>query len=220
MKVQWIRKRGAGTLLLLFDGWGMDSRHLSGWSEKLPGIDFLAVSDYTFPDLSGISDASGYGSCAVLAWSLGVWSFAASGLSEKLPPGPRMALNGTLTPIDEKRGILPAVFYGTGENWLDERARKKFLLRMTGSDAPVSDRNPEDQKTELEALAERISGQPAPANPYGIAFCGKRDRIFPFPSQKRFWESHPETELRERDWLHDSSGAPDFFEEVRRNAFF
>ena len=218
MKVQWIRKRGAGALLVLFDGWGMDFQRLPEWSEKLSGIDFLAVSDYTSSAFPEISDAAGYRSCTVLAWSLGVWSFAASRLSDRLPPGPRIALNGTLTPISEQTGIPEAVFRGTGENWLEERARKKFLLRMTGSDKAVSGRSPEDQKTELEALAERIGGLPVPSNPYGIAFCGRRDRIFPFPAQKRFWETRPETELRERDWLHDPSGAPDFFEEVRRNA--
>lgn len=220
MKVQWIRKRGERALLVLFDGWGMDFPRLSQWPERFPGSDFLAVSDYTVPDCPGISEAVSYETCAVLAWSLGVWSFAASGLSDRLPPGPRIALNGTLTPIDEQRGIPPAVFHGTAENWLNERARRKFLLRMTGSDKPVSGRSPEDQKAELEALAVRIGGQEVPANPYGIVFCGKRDRIFPFAAQKRFWESHPETELRERDWLHDPSGSPDFFEEVCRNADF
>jgi len=218
MKFQWIRKRGERALLMFFDGWGMDFRRLSGWPEKVPGLDFLAVSDYTLPGFPEIPGVENYGACTVLAWSLGVWSFAASGLSDKLPPGPRMALNGTLTPVDEQRGIPPAVFHGTAENWPDERARRKFLLRMTGSDVPVSGRSPEDQKTELESLAIRIEGGAVPANPYGIAFCGRRDRIFPFAAQKRFWAQHAETEMRERDWLHDPSGSPDFFEEVRRNA--
>ena len=215
MKYDLLHAEHAPRLLLFFNGWGMDSERLAEWD--LRGCDVLAVSDYTcFDPLPEMCRA--YAACAVVAWSLGVWSAAASGVCASLPPGPRIAVNGTLEPVGAACGIPPEVFEGTLRNWLLPGVREKFFRRISGNGAVFSRRTAESQKEELAALKDGIARRGAPPNPFRTVFVGRRDRIFPPAAQRAFWETFPEVGIIERDWLHDPFGDPVSREEVRHHA--
>ena len=215
MKYDLFTGDGATRLIVFFNGWGMDSERLGTWD--LCGCDVLAVSDYSrFDPLPEMCRA--YATCAVVAWSLGVWSAAASGLCAFLPPGPRIAVNGTLEPVSSSGGIPPEVFDGTLENWLLPGVREKFFRRISGRSAVYSRRTPESQKAELAALKERIAGGDAPPNPFRTVFIGRHDRIFSPAAQRTFWNGFPEVGIIERDWLHDPFGDPAARKEVRHHA--
>ena len=202
VKCEFLRRSGAKQLLVFFNGWGMDATRTGVW--ELPDdTDLLVLSDYTEAPAPPPAEAAEYPRAILLAWSLGVWSAAAAGWSEALPPGPRIAVNGTLTPIDAAEGIAPAVFDGTLANWGRPETREKFSLRISGTTAPVSERSADSQARELAALAARIRALPTPPNPFTEVFCGRRDRIFPFSVQQAAWNRRPETEFHATEWLHD-----------------
>jgi len=206
-------RRGAGeNLLIFFNGWGMDRSLAAAW--ELPGTDLLVLSEYTGSDR--LPEAAGrYSRCGVLAWSLGVWRAAALLASgPELPPGPRVAVNGTLEPLSAETGIAPLIFEKTLRNWLLPETREKFLLRMTGARFPISRRTPESQQEELAFLGRAVRETGRVKNPFRQVFCGRRDRIFPFEAQKRFWGRSPEVTVREGDFRHDPFSEAEFLREI------
>ena len=201
MKAELFRHGAGENLLIFFNGWGMDFSRAASW--ELPGTDLLVLSEYTESDR--IPEAPGrYSRCGVLAWSFGVWRAAALlSVQDKLPPGPRVAVNGTLEPLSAETGIDPVIFEKTLRNWLLPETREKFLLRMTGARFPISRRTPESQQEELAFLGRAVRETGRVKNPFRQVFCGRRDRIFPFEAQKRFWGRCPEVTVREGDFRHD-----------------
>lgn len=194
-------------LLILFTGWGMDDRQTAHLADD--AHDVWTVSNYTTPvQLPPIPPH--YRSCTLVAWSIGVW--AAAEAADALPANltAAIAVNGTLNPIDDHDGIPPAIFNGTAQNWLNPRARQRFLLRMTGS-APAADafpqpqRTPLDQQRELQAIAQRATTTPLHQNPFSHAIVASHDRIFPPDAQQHAWSKHPETHLLT---LSDAPHAP------------
>lgn len=75
------------------------------------------------------SPLTGYTVIDVVAWSMGVWAASQVLSKVSLPIRRRIAINGTPFPIDEKRGIPPAIFMGTLEG-LNEASLRKFQRRM------------------------------------------------------------------------------------------
>ena len=212
MKTELFRHGAGDRLLIFFNGWGMDSSRAAVWD--LPGTDLLVLSEYTESDRLPEVPAR-YSRCAVLAWSFGVWRAAALlSVQDKLPPGPRVAVNGTLEPLSAETGIDPVIFEKTLRNWLLPETREKFLLRMTGARFPISRRAPEFQQEELAALERAVREEGPVKNPFRQVFCGRRDRIFPFEAQKRFWEKMPDITVREGDFRHDPFGGADTLREI------
>ncbi len=204
MKTTFLHKTGADRLLVFFNGWSRDAQ--SAPRLDAGGFDVLEVSDYTTLDGDVWEKVRPYSRIHLAAWSLGVW--AAARVFHDLPVRleSALAINGTLRPIDAAFGIAPDIFAGTITHWDDEAARARFLRRMAGSAAelealPVPDRTPENQKNELAALQEAVAALPQPPNLYTRAVIGSRDRIFPAPAQKAFWEAE-RIPFAERDLPH------------------
>lgn len=210
---------GRRGVILFFTGWGMDPAATA----------HLAAGDYevrTFWDYTELPDAlpglPRDRPLHLVAFSLGVWAAA------QLPwePGSlqsTLALNGTLNPRDEAEGIPPAIFDGTAKNWLQPRARERFLLRMTGSlpaaqAFPYGGRTPEDQKEELESIARACQGAAAAAPaqrkcPFSRALIGTRDRIFPPQAQRLAWKK-AHVPATEQDLPHHCLASRNSWEEV------
>jgi biotin synthesis protein BioG len=186
MKKLWINRQNSAELLLFFNGWGMDEkpfRHL----KADPGLDVLMFYDYT--ELENVEVPDNYKSIHLAAWSLGV--FAAAQVLPGIEFSSAVAINGTLTPIDEKEGIAPAVFQGTIDSWSDT-ARIKFNRRMCLEHHDFfkenqPERSVESQKTELIALQEQILNGPVPANIFKEAVISLNDRIFLRHAQENHW---------------------------------
>jgi biotin synthesis protein BioG len=197
MKAEWIVREGSRNLLLFFNGWGMDRRVAdwlaSAWHD-LPDRDIAVLYDYrdlTFPRwlAKAMKEAR---SVELVAWSLGVWAASNAGL-EGIDRA--VAINGTLFPVDAKRGIPPEIFRGTLEGWNDDN-RKRFERRMYTAiltevvESVRSDRAAADQQTELRAIGEAVACSPAATSAswrFSKALIGGRDLIFSPENQRRAW---------------------------------
>lgn len=176
--------------------------------------DVLALHD--FAQSSALPDLSGYARIHLIAWSLGVW-VAAKSLAEIKDAhlfSTRLAMNGTLNPIDAQDGIPPEIFDGTIENWEDVRAREKFGVRVSGTSDLLTQRSPENQHAELLAMHGLIKASPQPPNIFTTALISTRDRIFPPPAQRHFWSRFPEVKVIEKPMLHDPFMSLRSWEEV------
>ncbi|MCM1077608.1 MAG: DUF452 family protein [Bacteroides sp.] len=180
--------------ILLFAGWGMDFRPFADVS--LPGYRLIAVWDYrdpTFPP-ELMRELEEYDEIAVIAWSFGVP--AATRFLQNYPQLPvtaRIAVNGTMHPMDDSLGIPTDIFNGTLDN-LSEKTLSKFHLRMCGSSSAYREfstslpqRNVEDLRDELRA----ISTIPPTVVPqlWDCGVVSLSDRIIPPANQTRAWES-------------------------------
>lgn len=199
MNAEWIVREGRPDVLLFFNGWGMD-RSLAEWlrseGQDLESHDLVVLYDYS--DLSlpeGLrQELCRYRAADLAAWSLGVWAALGAGLD-----GIRraVALNGTPFPIDGERGIPPAVFGGTLENWSDA-SRARFERRMfAGAERDPrigsvrSGRSSAAQQDELRAIACAAAADSEARRAswsFSRAVVGGRDLIFPPEHQLAAWQ--------------------------------
>ena len=216
MICSFLKQNDSSTLLIFFNGWGMDTTRLQAW--QVDGCDVLAVHDYTvLTELP--SCIARYSAIHVVAWSLGVWA-AHQVLTQMSQVQPqvfktRLAVNGTLAPISSDAGIPAAVFHGTGAHWLDSAARAKFNVRMSGCATTNVRRLPEAQQQELFALEQQIqAADPVVSCWFTRAIIGTRDRIFLPEAQRTAWLRWPQVKVEERPWMHDAFGAVQSWNEV------
>lgn len=204
MQTVWLKKEGAEKLLLLFNGWGMDCRigdHLLGksLSEKFT-MDLLLCYDYRNLELGSMvmEEISHYNHITVVAWSFGVWAAQQTTLP---PVTAALAINGTLSPIDAKKGIRPDVFQATLSTWSEEN-RQRFNRRMCGTGEALElftsmmpDRSAVDQQEELARLQAHVqsAGTTTAAWSYNHAIIGGRDLVFPAQQQSAAWQGVPQT---------------------------
>lgn len=208
MKTTWIVKSGHPDLLLFFNGWGMDAHvaaHVQSATTAPWPYDLLVFSDYrdlSLPDgMKGVIDS--YRSIDLVAWSLGVWAASHAGLDRV---GRAVAINGTLFPADDRRGIPPDIFRATLDSYSDKN-RTRFERRMYCGgelderfDALRSHRTTEDQRGELFAIAEALRSLPGPGDApwrYSRAVIGDRDLVFSPRNQLEAWKEKAPATVRE-----------------------
>lgn len=196
MKHEFVRREGSRRLLLIFAGWGMDSRPFATVSR--PGYDTLVVWDYR--ELSADwRIVAGYEEIVLIAWSMGVYAASMTIHSIRHLITAAIAVNGTMTPVDNHFGIPEAVYEGTAAG-LDERSLRKFFRRMCG-DRATTDRfmasAPQRPVAELVEELHAIYPEPWFANPkaddWDLAVIGRQDAIFPACNQQRAWQGTPVT---------------------------
>ncbi len=179
MKHCWINRQNNDTLLVFFNGWGMDAKPFAHLDCQ--GVDVLMFYDYKNFSIQEAIPA--YPQMHLAAWSLGVWAYGASGF--QLPFKTVTAYNGTLNPIDAQDGIDPMIFLNTMKNW-DETTRIKFYRRISGTnDFPLPERTVEDQHDELLAINQLAANGAQAA--FTHAVIGESDRIFSCASQLNSW---------------------------------
>jgi hypothetical protein len=195
MRQYFIKQGTSESLLLVFAGWAFDESFFSGWIK--PNTDICICSDYRslewdkelfFP----------YRDIRVIAWSLGV--FVAGNLLplSGLPLSEVIALNGTLFPVDDERGIPEAIYNGTEEN-LTEENLLKFYRRMCSGTKDYKEFLKNDISFSIEELREALRNIKSVASKclpdesalFTKVVIGMRDRIFPAENQKKAWEKHP-----------------------------
>lgn len=192
MQYRLTSSTGAPRLILIFAGWGMDATPFESLCR--PGYDIMVVWDYRSYHIDW-SVVEGYGEICLVAWSMGVFAASQTIQAIDYKITRRIAVNGTLTPVDDLRGIPEAVYYGTHAG-LDERNLTKFYRRMCGSrevyaafDAVRPRRDIDGLRDELAAVAERtILNTMAPVR-WDKAIVGRADAIFPPVNQRRAWQA-------------------------------
>lgn len=187
MKVKVVSHAGRRRLILLMAGWAMDSRpfeHLAA-----PGYDVAVVWDWTDDTLP--LDPSLWDEVIVIAWSYGVAMTARwlAGDGRRFPVTRRVAVNGTMWPVDACRGIAPAIFSATLAR-LDEASLAKFYRRMAGGAAALAAVSlPRRTIDSLRAELGRIARLAPDVEPvwWDEAVIARADAIIPPDAQRAAW---------------------------------
>ncbi len=182
-------------LILFFCGWGMDYTPFFGLESK----DYDVVvfykytkieTDFNFADLF-----LKYKEINLISWSMGVWysSLVMGGLINKL--NYKIAINGTLKPIDDNFGINTKVYEATIQNF-SKIGRAKFFKRMWNnieipkrflSESTI--REIEEQKEELIFLQKNIQTLQEPKNIFDKVIIASNDLICPTQNQINYWNT-------------------------------
>ena len=182
MKQTFIIRNNGKHLLLFFAGWGMDEtpfRHIHPAE-----CDWMICYDYRSLEFD-TTLIQAYSKITLIAWSMGVW--AASQVMKQYPSLPvsqSTAINGTLYPIHETKGITPSVFEGTLQG-LNEQTLLKFQRRMCGSAADYKVFQTMAPKRPVEELKEELAA----------AIIGDNDRIFLPDHQEQAWRNKADSLL-------------------------
>lgn len=185
MQVNWLtEKRGSRAVIVVFGGWAIGSRplaHLRG------AADILFVDDYRSLD-TALPDLDAYDRRILVAWSFGI---AAYGHWQAAHPDPfdrKVAICGSLTPVDRRLGIPPVLFDRTVST-LSEDSFQLFLARCFDETRPHQPIDTDARREELLAVQAR---GPAPETAFDRIWIGRNDRIFPVANLTRSWESQSE----------------------------
>lgn len=178
--------------VLLFAGWGMDEKPFGRINTD--GYTLIVVWDYR--DIRFPAELAGrlgqFDEIAVVGWSFGVPAATDFILSHpKLPVTARIAVNGTMHPVDDTLGIPSGIFNGTLEG-LTDKSLLKFYLRMCGSSSlfrEFSENLParpiDELREELIAIGNRRTL--APRELWDRAVVCSADRIIPPANQEAAW---------------------------------
>lgn len=195
MHLKYLHKSNKSKLILFMSGWGCDEMPFQKINSD--GYDVLMCYDYR--DLNQIKELreelNAYDECHLIAWSLGVFVSSILFKDDSELFTSRIAINGSLAPIDDEKGIPAAIFQGTIDG-LNEKGRDKFFMRMCGGRSGYADfvehqpkRLVEDQKEELICLQNMILKETITWDIFDKVLLSSRDMIFPFKNLEKAWES-------------------------------
>ncbi|ANQ47914.1 DUF452 family protein [Flammeovirga sp. MY04] len=194
MQYKWLKKENSASITLFFSGWGQTPAYFQDF--QLDDADVLMLYDYQSLDFSEINSlCNAYNNVNCISWSFGVLVGAHFLLQNDIN-GERIAINGTLSPVDYTFGIPPAIFKGTLDG-LSETNWKKFIFRifpdrtMASQFLEMPHRSIDQLKKELKFLGEVNSIEDHTL--YQQAFISNSDRIFPYQNQINAWESSEHT---------------------------
>ncbi|MDD3037832.1 pimeloyl-ACP methyl esterase BioG family protein [Bacteroides sp.] len=202
---KFLIKKDQPHLILFFAGWGMDETPFQQIHSN--GCDWMICYDYRSLDFDDTLIQK-YSHITLVAWSMGVW--VASQMMQRLPHLPivhSVAINGTLYPIDDTRGIAHSIFEGTLQG-LNEQTLLKFQKRMCGSVIEYKEflmvapkRTVEELKEELAAIQHSYLTLPPSSFTWQKAIIGKNDRIFSTENQRQAWKDKVDL-IEETDAAH------------------
>ena len=179
MRTQWLARRGTKNLTLVFGGWGLGVTPFTG---LVGPDDVLFVDDYTRIEQE-IPETDHYDRVRLLAYSFGVASAAHWMDCAGVTPARKVAVNGTLYPADETRGIPPETVAATADGLTVDSFAK--FCRRAGMRGPVPVIDIPAAQTELRAIAER---GPCRDISFDAIWISERDRIVPTQAQMTAWK--------------------------------
>lgn len=183
MKYKWLNKSGNKKVIVFFNGWGMDEsviKHLGAENyDVLMFYDYNSIeTDFNFASLEFYEEKN------LLSWSMGV-------MVATLFPDiytNKIAINGTLKPVDINYGINPKI-YDLTINGFSEKSCHKFIQNMFEDFIKISvERDFDGQKNELIAI-KRYSANDSFR--YDKILISKNDKIIPTKNQVAFWGIEP-----------------------------
>ncbi len=193
MQTRWLAKQNRTSCILFFGGWGMDPMPFSYF--PVHSHDLLILYDYTHLQQVDMKSLlyDVYEQIHLVAWSMGVWvaGHLLAGQEENFAT--TIAINGTLTPIDDRSGIACATFdemirtfskQTLGKFYESMFVETKEAERFNHS-KPM--RSTDDILHELVALKNHYTLHGPADNIYETKFVGSRDRIFSARNQVVCW---------------------------------
>jgi hypothetical protein len=209
MKCHFITHGISNTLWLIFTGWASDEKLFPVFSDMEQ--DVCVCFDYRTLEWD-IELFRPYREIRVIAWSLGVFVANRLLLDSGLPVVQAIAINGTVYPCDDEKGIPVAVYDGTEKN-LTEENLLRFYRRMCAGAKEYENLlkvNPSFPIPELrDALRNiRMVQEKEPSLSGKTIFTevviGLSDRIFPTKNQQKAWENFPN--VRSEEIAHYDEG--------------
>lgn len=183
------QKEGNDSLVLFFNGWGMDEKCISHISSD--DMDVMVFFDYR-GDISLPSiEIEKYKNIYVVAWSMGVW--VANQLISDLPckVDRKVALCGSPFPVHDDYGIPEKVFDLTVKG-LERAGTEKFFRRMLvgldGTSFQKPERELTEQIEELNNLKIKSLTLESKDVEWDRVVVGMNDKIFPTSNVIRYWE--------------------------------
>ena len=203
MQATWLHRSNQPECLVFFSGWGMDPEPF----RFLPatGLDLCLVHDYRQPTPLDLQPLASYRRLHRLGWSMGVW-MAAHLLAEAAARfASRIAIAGTLTPIDARCGLPPnsyaAMIDGFGPEVLETFYRNMFddAAHFDRFLASRPRRPMAELRDEMAAFRDTVLGSGPVTDLYTRKIVTSRDRIFAGRNQLRAWGKETATV---RNWPH------------------
>jgi len=181
-------------LIIFFCGWGMDYTPFFGLKSK--EYDVLIFYHYSSvnPKINLDKYFNKYKQVDLISWSMGVWysSIVMGKYKDKL--NYKIAINGTLKPIDDKYGINTKIYQATIDNF-SKIGRAKFFKRMWNNikiperfTSIKPTRSLDDQKTELIFLKDKMSKMKNVPIIFNNVIIAENDLICPTKNQINFWK--------------------------------
>ncbi len=195
MKQEFTSFENNNSLIIIFAGWGMSAdpfRQL-----RIEGCDIMTVWDYSVVNFD-TTPLARYDDLYIFAWSFGVFMAQSVIKQYKIKTTLKIAVNGSLHPIDDLLGIPEDIFQGTLDR-LDSRNLEKFYRRMCDSRetyenfrSHMPQRDIEDLRNELLSISTLYRSD---ASAYGHStwdrvIIAENDRIFPPDNLRREWDGH------------------------------
>lgn len=192
MQFSWLVKNNLKRLIVFFNGWSLDEEIIGHLCSSK--YDILMFYNYESLDIqeSIFNELNNYDEINIISWSFGVW--ACSAVIEKFANLKNtIAINGTLLPIDNEKGIPERIFSLTLST-LSEKNYLKFFKNMfsnfTDADnEKLSSRDLESKKNELSQI-KTLSLENKYLNNmefFSKVIIGRKDRIIPSKNQIKFW---------------------------------
>lgn len=179
MEFRWLKQNEAAEAVVVFGGWAVGPEVF--WQLDGPQ-DILFASGYT--DLNAeLPDLSGYERISLLAWSFGVTAYAHWQQGRPDPFHCKVAVNGSLKPVNRSAGIPPAVFRKTAET-LSLESYQSFLTRVFGQPQHAEPVDVDALRAELLAVERRGD---APQTRFDRIWISSGDKIFPPANLARAW---------------------------------
>lgn len=200
MQFHWLNKQNKENLIIFFAGWSFDETPFKFLD--CGDYDVIIMYDYNKLDLPK-TDFSNYKNINLIAWSMGV--FVAYLLKDKLPKfTKKIAINGTIKPVDDEFGIPQKPFLLTlrhAKTGLEGKFYQNIFNKNEEFEkyikTPVK-RTIENRETELRALYEKIKTTEINyTHFYDKAFISTLDKIIPTKNQVNFWQENSEIEMLE-----------------------
>lgn len=192
MQTCWLTKQNRNSCILFFGGWGMDPNPFQDIPVHFH--DLLMVYDYSRLEQQNIAQLAGsYEQLHLVAWSMGVWTAAFSLARHAARFTTATAINGTLSPIDDRAGIerkaLQNMIVSFSSQSLQNFYESMFTSRKEAErflrNRPQ--RSEGDILNELVILKKNYDDHGLANNIFGRKIVGSRDRIFPARNQVRSW---------------------------------
>lgn len=195
MRMEWLQKRdGAREVLVIFSGWGIGP---TAFIHLTTDADILCLSDYR--DLAtNLPDLSIYETRNLIAWSFGVASYALWQENRANPFDRRVALCGSMTPVDRDLGIPPVAMQKTIDT-LSDSSFLIFLRRCYGRAVSPEPVDISALKEELLAVQARDYSQVQ--HVWDKAVISRTDKIFPAKNLRAAWDGKA-TSVTETDAPH------------------
>ena len=183
MKHKWLNKQGNKSLIVFFNGWGMNENAVNHLITK--EYDVLMFYDYRNFEISYF-DFSKYETKYLIAWSMGV--YVCNYFYEIFKNFDKfIAVNGTQKPINDNYGI-PVDIYDLTINNFNDLSCAKFMKKISTNLKP-SGRSTEELKEELIAIKNlKITN----FFTFNKAIVSTKDRIIPSKNQLNFWKTAEE----------------------------